>query len=148
MAVENFDKKLDAVLSKEKSNWKDKAEWRLKNKSWLKHSRKIAIRLNSILHERGMTKKQLAELMNVSPPQVTKIMKGRENLTLETIDKLERALGVNLIFQENKSKEKTVIIKVSYNDFPVVLSQSHNSIYKGKSIISKANNNLTAVCIN
>ncbi len=33
----------------------------------------------------------------MSPQQVSKIVKGRENLTLETISKLECVLGVALI---------------------------------------------------
>jgi len=45
----------------------------------------------------GMTQKKLAELMNVSPQQISKILKGQENLTLETISKLSETLGVDLI---------------------------------------------------
>jgi transcriptional regulator with XRE-family HTH domain len=44
-----------------------------------------------------MSQKELAERIGVSPQQVSKIVKGNENLTLETISKLEAALGVPLI---------------------------------------------------
>lgn len=35
--------------------------------------------------------------MGVSPQQISKIVKGNENLTLETIVKLEKCLGAKLI---------------------------------------------------
>ena len=44
-----------------------------------------------------MTQKDLAEIMNVSPQFINKIVRGQENLSLETIGKLSRALGIKLI---------------------------------------------------
>ena len=44
-----------------------------------------------------MTQKDLAEKLNVSPQQVSRMGKGKENLTLETISKLEYVLGIALI---------------------------------------------------
>lgn len=97
MAVKNIETKLDAVLSKEKSNWRDKAKFRIEHKSWLQHSRQIALKINTTLKDKGLTQKQLAERLEVSPQQVSKIMKGNENMTLETIAKIEYALDVSLI---------------------------------------------------
>ncbi|MEZ4851161.1 MAG: helix-turn-helix transcriptional regulator [Bacteroidia bacterium] len=102
MAVEDLDKKLDSLLSDKEVNWKEKADWRAKNKGWLKHSRKIAIKINSILKERKLTQKKLAEMLEVSPQQVSKIIKGRENLTLETISKIEKVLSIELIHISSK----------------------------------------------
>ena len=44
-----------------------------------------------------MTQKKLAEIVGVSPQYINKVVKGRENLTLETIVKMEKALGIALI---------------------------------------------------
>lgn len=44
-----------------------------------------------------LSQKQLAERMDVSPQQISKIVKGQENLTLETISNLEIALGIQII---------------------------------------------------
>jgi transcriptional regulator with XRE-family HTH domain len=44
-----------------------------------------------------MSQQKLAKLMNVSPQQISKIVKGHQNLTLETIVKLENALMIKLI---------------------------------------------------
>ena len=38
--------------------------------------------------------------MNVSPQQISKIVKGQENLTLETISNLEIALGIQIMAEK------------------------------------------------
>jgi len=43
-----------------------------------------------------MQQKELAEAMDVSPQQVSKIVKGKQNLTLQTVSKLEQVLGISL----------------------------------------------------
>nr|WP_083188164.1 helix-turn-helix transcriptional regulator [Prosthecochloris sp. CIB 2401] len=73
------------------------------------------------LHEKSMTQKELAVSMGVSPQQVSKILKGTENLTLETISKLERALGVIILTVESHSKtfelDKADALQVSVSHF-------------------------------
>jgi transcriptional regulator with XRE-family HTH domain len=74
-----------------------------------------------------MTQKDLAERMNVSPQYISKIVKGAENLSLETITALEEALSVDLflaISQYNASVRAlgTIIlegqpIEVSYMSY-------------------------------
>jgi len=48
--------------------------------------------------------------MNVSPQQINKIVKGQENLTLETITNLEIALGIQII-DKKASQSKTLFKK-------------------------------------
>jgi transcriptional regulator with XRE-family HTH domain len=45
--------------------------------------------------ELGMTQKALAEQMNVSQQYVDRILKGRENLSLETLSKIRKSKIVN-----------------------------------------------------
>lgn len=85
-------------LTAEGKQWATAVDFRLKNKKWLDYSGKIALRvLSAIDSTDGMNQKKLAELMEVSPQQVSKIVSGNENLTLETIAKLSSALGFELI---------------------------------------------------
>ena len=63
------------------------------NRDWLRYSRKIAIVVALSLEELNMSQKQLAEIVGCSPQYVSKLLKGEENLTLETLCKLERALN-------------------------------------------------------
>jgi transcriptional regulator with XRE-family HTH domain len=44
--------------------------------------------------------KALAERMNCAQQYVSKILRGRENMSLDTLSKLEDALGINLIYDE------------------------------------------------
>ena len=123
--------KLNKILTG-KSNWIDKAKERQENKAWLKHSQKIAVKVLRTLREMNMKQKELAENIGVSPQQISKIIKGKENLTLETISKLENALNVNLILSERKPvktikeyiiKKEFVYVPVSYAVRPKPASQ-------------------------
>lgn len=51
----------------------------------------------STMDKLGMTQKMLAEKMQVSPQYISKILKGKENLSLETISHIEKALNIALI---------------------------------------------------
>lgn len=97
MARENLVEKLHALASKEAPVWDEKTAFRTENRNWLRKSQEIAIKINGVIRELGISQKDLAALLKVSPQQVNKILKGQENLTLETIGKLENALGTTLI---------------------------------------------------
>ena len=45
------------------------------------------------LDEQNLSQRQLAERMGCSPQYVSRLLKGEENLSLETICKLEHALN-------------------------------------------------------
>ena len=81
------------------------------NKEWLDRSANIAIKILSTLrHNRKEnrfpnTQKDLAEIMNITPQQVNKMVKGTENLTLETISRVEKALDIQLIDIHNEPKK-------------------------------------------
>ena len=78
------------------SRWRENAEWRIANKSWLRYSQQIAMMMLDRMEELHMSQKQLSELMGCSQQYVSKVLKGQENLSLETLSKIERCL--NLLF--------------------------------------------------
>ena len=79
------------------SNWHEKAEWRRRNANWLNKSAQIAVSVLEQLRIMEMSQKELADAMGVTPQYVNKVVRGNENLTLETICKLESILGISLI---------------------------------------------------
>lgn len=79
------------------SKWRDNAEWRMKNKSWLRYSQRIAMMMLDKMEEMNMSQKQLSELMSCSQQYISKVLKGQENLTLETISKIEGCLGIRIL---------------------------------------------------
>lgn len=91
------EEKLKDIASDEISNWAQKAQWRVENESWLDKSARIALVLLRVLRAKDLSQKDLAVKLNVSAQQISKILKGSENLTLETISKLEIVLGITLM---------------------------------------------------
>ena len=69
-------------------------------------SQKIAIKVLMKLNELGWSQKDLAAKMEVSPQQVNKIVSGKENLTLETQEKLQCILDIPVLasYYEDKIK--------------------------------------------
>lgn len=48
----------------------------------------------------GLMQKALAERMNCTQQYISKILKGKENMSLDTLSKLEKVLGITLILDE------------------------------------------------
>ena len=78
------------------SRWRENAEWRMKNRSWLRYSQRIAMMMLDKMEEMNMSQKQLSELMGCSQQYVSKVLKGQENLSLETMSKIEACLGIHV----------------------------------------------------
>jgi ribosome-binding protein aMBF1 (putative translation factor) len=64
---------------------------------WVERSSAIALRVSMALKSRNLMQKELAEMLGIKPQQVSRILKGNVNLTLETISRLESALGIGLL---------------------------------------------------
>lgn len=88
---------LKAHQSKTPSNWREEAEYRRKNSRWLRYSAMIALRVLDRMDEIGITQAGLAEKMGCTQQHISMLVKGKNNLTLETISKLEEALGIDII---------------------------------------------------
>jgi len=102
----NKEKFLKLVSEKDKS-FLSELKLRKEKRAMLIESQKIAYRILERLDELNWTQKQLAQKMGVSAQQVNKIVKGQENLTLETQTKLQEILDIPILatFYENKMKE-------------------------------------------
>ncbi len=79
------------------SPWIANAERRIQDNSWREESAKIALTILRYLRKNNIKQFQLAEMINVTPQQVSKIVKGKENFTLQTINKIEKALNIKLV---------------------------------------------------
>lgn len=90
------------------SKWREEAEWRRDNWSWLQHAQMIAAKVLLQMKQEGLTQKALAERMDCTQQYVSKILKGRENLSLDTLSKLENALGINLICDDHVTSPSMV----------------------------------------
>ena len=79
------------------SNWREKAEWRRENRDWIRHSQEIALAMLNKMDELKMSQIALAKQLGCSQQYVSKLLKGGENLSLETISKIEKALSITII---------------------------------------------------
>lgn len=115
---------------------RQEADYRRENQDWLRKSAQIAFVVRRELRNQCISQQELAERMNVSPQYVGKLLKGKDNLTLETIAKLENALGVPLIkvpgipdYQENAIHQTAMYVfsMVFGKEMDaVMISENHN----------------------
>ena len=49
------------------------------------------------MEENGLTQKAVAERMGCSQQYISRVLKGTENLSIETIAKIERALEIEIL---------------------------------------------------
>ena len=79
------------------SKWREQAEYRRANKEWLRRSQQIAMMMYDKMEQISMTQTALATRMGCSQQYVSKVLKGTENLSIETICKIENALDLAIL---------------------------------------------------
>lgn len=79
---------------------------RIKNRDMLKESQNIALKVLMQLDQLGWSQKDLALKMEVSPQQISKIVSGKENLTIETQIKLQNILDIPILASYYESKDQ------------------------------------------
>lgn len=89
--------KLSEHSSATPSKWSEKAKWRQENKTWLRYSQRIAMMMLDRMELLGLTQKSLAEKMGCSQQYISRVLKGTENLSIETISKIESALELDIL---------------------------------------------------
>lgn len=116
-------KRFEKLIEDEPSNFLDKFQEIKKNKEWLDKSAKIAIKILVTLKAKKWTQKDLALKLKVSPQQINKIVKGKENLTLETICKLESALDITFVDTFDFSDAKNIKVNATKLNFGVKIKE-------------------------
>jgi transcriptional regulator with XRE-family HTH domain len=135
----NIDNFLKHVSNK-KSGWLEKAKWQEENEDWLDISFDIALRIASTLSANKKAnvypknQVELAEAMGCSAQYVNKLLKGQENLQIETICKVGRILGITLI-EVPKIEIKQNLQSEFFNWF---LDVNKANLTKPSSVTSKA----------
>ena len=128
-----------ALVSKEKTNTLEKNSDRIRNREMLRESQKIAIKVLKKLDEMGWSQKDLARELNVSPQHINKIVKGQENLTLETQIKLQTVLDIPILASYYDSKtdvigELILTVKKKTQQVEVLLGQVNGNYQSSKTI--------------
>ncbi len=75
----------------------------------------LVVRINSLLKEKGLTQKELAEQLNKKPSEISKWLKGEHNFTLRSLAKLEAEFGEPILYvPKTKSFTSTGFVKTSF----------------------------------
>jgi len=128
METQNF-KNFKKLVSNVDTSWSNELADFNKNSSWLDISFEIALSVLAKLSENKINKKGifnqklLAEALGCSAQYVNKLLKGNENLTLDTICNLQNVLNINLI---------------EVTKYEAVSSYSFEEVYSNN-ILSKSN---------
>ena len=88
---------LEAHQSPTPSRWREDAQWRKDNEYWLKYARHITLQVLRAMDDQSITQVELAKRMGCTQQYVSNLLKGSSNMTLETIARLENALGIDLV---------------------------------------------------
>lgn len=96
-----------ALVSEEDPGTLERNRERIKNRAILRESQQIALKVLLKLDDLGWSQKDLAEKMGVSPQQISKIVSGKENLTIETQIKLQNILDIPVLasYYEKKTEK-------------------------------------------
>ena len=98
-------------LMKKQSKYLENAKFRIENKEWLKQSKNISIRIIAALEEKKMTKKLLAQKLDVSLKDLNQILKGQEDFSLSLIANFSTILNKELISFPDFKYNKPIRVK-------------------------------------
>ena len=79
------------------AKWLQIAKWNEEHADALEDYMIIAMRISATLKAKKMTQKDLAAQLGVSPQALTRIMKGRQNLSLNKVRQIEKVLGISMM---------------------------------------------------
>ena len=103
------------------SKWREEAEFRQKNKRWLRYSQHVAMLMLDKMEELNWTQKVLAEKMGCTQQYISKVLKGSENLSIETICKIEDALDIRLLpkfyFIPDEEEDNSSLVAESHVEY-------------------------------
>lgn len=71
----------------------------------------LVVRINQLLREKGISKKELAEKMDKNPSEISKWLSGEHNFTLRSLAKLSAELGEPLL---EVPKAQTAFVEDSF----------------------------------
>lgn len=128
----NLDK-LSEIAKSRSEEAIEKAQRRKAGRGWLRMSQDIALSLRYSLRKMNMTQKEFAEKMGVSPAYVGKLLKGQENLTLESICNIQEVINRDLVSIYRPYEYNTLLSVSPIAEFKDV---KRSDVYSSKQSIS------------
>lgn len=95
-------KKFLSLVSPEKDDTLEQIRWRIDNRPWLRHCQYIALKILITLDKENISIDKFSELSGIEKEEIMKILEGSENMTIQTISKIEEALQIKIINNEKE----------------------------------------------
>ncbi len=111
--------RLNCVARELTSEERNLMEARRRDRHWMSASSAIASKIKRYLRVNGITNMEFAEMLGITPANVTRYLNGKTNFELRTLVEIERALGLHIIDREvvPQKEKKAVAIQVIYSGF-------------------------------
>lgn len=94
-------------------------ENRRRDRHWMSASSAIASKIKRHLRVNGITNMEFADMLGITPANVTRYLNGRTNFELRTLVEIERVLGLHIINRDvvPRMEKQAVTIQVIYSRF-------------------------------
>lgn len=89
--------KFNKLISNEKSNWVQDANFRNDNRYWLLISKKVAVKILRGIREQNISKELLSDKTDIPMEILDTMLKGQYNYSIEEIGRIEKALNINIL---------------------------------------------------
>lgn len=89
--------KFNELISNEKSNWVQDANFRNDNRYWLVNSKKVALKILRRIREQNISKELLSDKTDIPMEILDTMLKGKYNYSIEEIGRIEKALNINIL---------------------------------------------------
>lgn len=89
--------KFNKLISNEKSNWIQDANFRNDNRYWLLISKKVALKILRGIREQNISKELLSDKTDIPMEILDTMLKGQYNYSIEEIGRIEKALNINIL---------------------------------------------------
>lgn len=111
--------RLNCVARELTSEERNLMEARRRDRHWMSASSAIASKIKRHLRVNGITNMEFAEMLGITPANVTRYLNGKTNFELRTLVEIERALELHIIDREvvPQKEKKAVAIQVIYSGF-------------------------------
>lgn len=89
--------KFNKLISNEKSNWIQDANFRNDNRYWLVISKKVSLKILRAIREQNISKELLSDKTDIPMEILDTMLKGEYNYSIEEIGRIEKALNINIL---------------------------------------------------
>jgi transcriptional regulator with XRE-family HTH domain len=111
--------------------------------------RVIGAKVSSIRHAQGLTTSQLANKVGISQAQISRLENGKQGFRSSTMDKIAKALGVNIVFLVNEDGENSAPVSpklaeaLGHDGFRVFIEQAAAAYLKEPKVLAMLDKALT-----